>query len=80
MVEGCAVYGASCYFLGLATILSLAVLAVFRYIKICFAPRGKTELICCAQMSSEFLGIRYAAWLGFDLGSTINVTACIFLL
>ena len=38
---GCMMYAATCYFLGLATILSLTALALFRFIKACYPSQGK---------------------------------------
>ncbi|KAI9551386.1 hypothetical protein GHT06_021719 [Daphnia sinensis] len=38
---GCTLYAFTCYFLGLATILSLTALALFRFVKTCFPQRAQ---------------------------------------
>ena len=45
MFLGCSLYGATCYFLGLATIMSLTALAVFRFIKSCCPNKGTLAFI-----------------------------------
>ncbi|XP_037772698.1 opsin-5-like [Penaeus monodon] len=39
---GCAMYGFTCYFVGIATITSLLALAVVRYMKTCMHPYGRS--------------------------------------
>ncbi|XP_046443719.1 opsin-5-like isoform X1 [Daphnia pulex] len=72
---GCTLYAFTCYFLGLATILSLTALAIFRFIKTCFpqkaqwmnVPRTRLVIFLIYVYSMGWAMMPFFGWGGYDV-------------